>query len=359
MPAEPKLLLAGDVGGTKTNLAIFQMNEESGSLQLLRNKRYVSAEFDSLNAIALRFLGKGDEKIHSACFGVPGPVRNNRAQPTNLKWEVDALTLRTDLGITSVHLLNDLAANAYGITELAPEDFETLQDGVKSASGNRCVVSPGTGLGEAGLYWDGHKYRVWACEGGHSDFAARSEIEVELLRYLQARFGHVSAERVISGQGLTNIYAFLRDSGHGEQQADVAEEMKTDDIAKVITKYAEAGTCPMCMQTVEIFAHALAMEAANFALKAMATGGVYLGGGVPAKLLWKLKAPAFREAFNAKGRLEPLMESMPVKVILNDQAALLGAARYALDMLEEDSHMVVGAGPAQTLLTQSGTATNH
>jgi len=330
-----KLLLAGDVGGTKTNLAIFAMDEKTRRLELLRNKRYVSAEFDSLNAIALRFLGKGDEKIHSACFGVPGPVRNNRAQPTNLKWEVDALTLRADLGIASVHLLNDLAANAYGITELAETDFVTLQDGLKNASGNRCVVSPGTGLGEAGLFWDGHKYRVWACEGGHADFAPRSEIENELLAYLQTRFGHVSNERIISGQGLTNIYAFLRDTAKFPQLPEVAEEMKTTDIAKVITKHAEDGSCPMCMQTVEIFAHCLAMEAGNFALRAMATGGVYLGGGVPAKLIWKLKAPAFREAFNAKGRLEPLMESMSVKVILNDQAALLGAARYAFDMLEE------------------------
>ncbi len=334
MPPETKLLLAGDVGGTKTNLAIFAMDEKAGHLQLLRNKRYVSVEFDSLNAIALRFLGKGDEKIHAACFGIPGPVHNNRAHPTNLKWEVDALTLRADLGITSVYLLNDLAANAYGITELAESDFFTVQDGLKNASGNRCIVSPGTGLGEAGLFWDGHKHRVWACEGGHSDFAPRSEIENELLAYLQTRFGHVSNERIISGQGLTNIYAFLRDTGKYPQVSEVAEEMKTNDIAKVITKYAEAGTCPMCMQTVEIFTHCLAMEAGNFALKAMATGGVYLGGGVPAKLLWKLKAPAFREAFNAKGRLEPLMEGMSIKVILNDQAALLGAARFALDALE-------------------------
>jgi len=331
-----KLLLAGDVGGTKTNLAIFAMDEESDHLQLLRNKRYVSAEFDSLNAIAQRFLGKGEEgKIHAACFGVPGPVRNNRSQPTNLKWEIDAGTLRADLDIASVHLLNDLAANAYGITELAEEDFETIQIGLKTASGNRCVVSPGTGLGEAGLFWDGKKHRVWACEGGHADFAPRSEIEVELLSYLQARFGHVSNERIISGQGLANIYAFLRDTGKFPQSPEVAEEMKTEAAPKVIGKYAEEGTDMMCMQAVEIFVHCLAMEAGNFALRAMATGGVYLGGGIPAKLRWKVRSQAFREAFNAKGRLEPLMENMPVKVILNDQAALLGAARYALDMLEE------------------------
>ena len=336
MSSSPKLLLAGDVGGTKTNLAIFTFDEAAGRLHLLRNQRYPSGEFDSLNAIAQRFLGAGSEgTIHAACFGVPGPVRHNRSQPTNLDWEIDAGTLRADLGIASVHLLNDLAANAYGISELGPDDFVTLQEGLKGATGNRCVVSPGTGLGEAGLFWDGHRHRVWACEGGHADFAPRSELEVELLAYLQTRFGHVSNERIISGQGLTNIYAFLRDTGKFPQSPVVAEEMKTQDIAKVITTYAESGSDPMCMQVVEIFAHCLAMEAANFGLKAMALGGVYLGGGVPAKLLWKLKAPAFRDAFNAKGRMEALTSIMPLRIILNDQAALLGAARYAFDALEE------------------------
>lgn len=330
----PRLLLAGDVGGTKANLAIFAMDEKAGHLELLRNKRYPSGDYDSLNAIALKFLGAGDEKVHAACFGVPGVVRNNRATPTNLKWEISALSLRTDLGIEDVHLLNDLAANAYGISELEDDDFHVVQDGIKAASGNRCVVSPGTGLGEAGLYWDGKKHRVWACEGGHADFAPRSEIEVELLEYLQGRFGHVSCERVISGQGIANIYAFLRDTGHGKQKASIAEEMKKTDPAKVVTKHAEDGSCAMCMQAVEIFSHCLANEAANFALKAMAIGGVFLGGGVSAKLIWKLSNPAFRDAFVAKGRLETLMETMPVKVILNDEAALLGAARYALDMLE-------------------------
>ena len=335
MATAQKLLLAGDVGGTKTNLAIFAMDLKTTHLELLRNKRYPSGEFDGLGAIVKRFLEKGDEgTIHAACFGIPGPVSNNCAQPTNLKWAVDGAHLGKELGIASVSLLNDLAANAYGITELEDEDFVTLQEGLKNPVGNRCVVSPGTGLGEAGLFWDGKKHRVWATEGGHTDFAPRSELEVELLAYLQTRFGHVSNERVISGQGLTNIYAFLRDTGFCKQSPDVTEEMKTEDIAKVITKYAEKGTCPMCMQTVEIFAHCLAMEASNFALKAMATGGVYIGGGVPAKLLWKIKAPAFREAFNAKGRLEPLIEGMPLKVILNDQAALLGAARYAFDTLD-------------------------
>jgi glucokinase len=335
MPPKSRLLLAGDVGGTKTNLAIFELCAKTGRLELLRNKRYPSGEYDGLGAIVKKFLLKGDEgKIHAACFGIPGPVSNNKAQPTNLKWAVDGAELSKKLAIPSVSLLNDLAANAYGITELEPKDFVTLQVGLKKPVGNRCVISPGTGLGEAGLFWDGTKYRVWASEGGHTDFAPRSELEVKLLSYLQTRFGHVSNERVICGHGLTNIYAFLRDTGYCKQSVKVTEEMKVDDIAKVITKYAESGECPMCMQAVEIFAHCLANEASNMALKSMATGGVYIGGGIPAKLLWKLKAPAFVEAFNAKGRLETLIETMPLKIILNDQAALLGAARYAFDTLD-------------------------
>lgn len=333
MAVQLPLVLAGDVGGTKTNLAIFEIQPdgEGGTLALRRNKRYPSAEFGSLNAIVAKFLTDGGEKVLSACFGVPGPVRNNRSQPTNLKWEIDGGSIAVELAIPSVSLLNDLAANACGISELADKDFETLQGGLVAASGNRCVVSPGTGLGEAGLFWDGHKHRVWACEGGHTDFAPRSEIEFELLEYLVTRFGHVSAERVVSGMGLSNIYAFLRDSGHGEEKKDVAAKMQSRDPGEVITKCAEDGSCKLCVQTVDIFTHCLAMEAGNFALKAMATGGVFLGGGIPAKILWKLRSAAFIDAFNAKGRLEPLMESMPVKVILNDQAALLGAARYALD----------------------------
>lgn len=335
MATTPKLLLAGDVGGTKTNLAIFAMDEKTNHLELLRNKRYPSGEFDGLAPIVKKFLEKGDEgETHAACFGIPGPVSNNKAQPTNLKWAVDGDELEKKLKIPSVSLLNDLAANAYGIAELEEKDFFTLQGGLRNSVGNRCVVSPGTGLGEAGLFWDGKKHRVWASEGGHTDFAPRSEIEVKLLAYLQTRFGHVSNERVICGTGLTNIYAFLRDTGYAKQSVKVTDEMKVDDIAKVITKYAESGECPLCVQAVEIFAHCLANEAANFALKAMATGGVYIGGGIPAKLLWKLKTPAFVEAFNAKGRLETLIESMPLKIILNDQAALLGAARYALDARE-------------------------
>ncbi len=334
MPTKKALLLAGDIGGTKTNLALFSLGKSG--LELVRNKRYTSAESDGLNAIVAKFLAKSDGRVDGACFGVPGVVRDNRAQPTNLKWEVDGRSLAEDLRTNRVTLINDLAANAAGISELAPTDLETLQDGLLSAVGNRCIISPGTGLGEAGLYWDGRRYHPWASEGGHANFAPRTEVELQLLSYLQSRFGHVSIERVASGQGLSNVYAFLRDLGHGKEKSEIAAALKTSDPGKVIATAAEKGTCKLCAQTVEIFASTLANEAANLALKTMATGGVFIGGGIPAKLLWKLRAPAFIDDFNAKGRLEALMESMPVRVILNDQAALLGAARIALDSLEDE-----------------------
>lgn len=332
MSKNSPLLLAGDIGGTKANLALFQ--ETPDGLELVKNKRYPCSDFDSLNAVVAKFLAKGHERVAGACFGVPGVVGNNRVLPVNLKWEVDGLSLGEDLRTTRVTLINDLAANAAGISELVEADLTTLQEGITGAVGNRCIISPGTGLGEAGLFWDGTRHRPWASEGGHTDFAPRTEIEVELLSHLQSRFGHVSIERVASGQGLSNIYAFLRDHGHGKEKSTITEAMKSGDPGQIIATAAEKGTCKMCAQTVEIFANCLANEAANLALKTMATGGVYFGGGIPAKLLWKLGSQAFIDDFNAKGRFEALMESMPVRVILNDQAALLGAARIALDSLE-------------------------
>jgi glucokinase len=331
-PVTSRIILAGDIGGTKTNLALYSLGK-SGKLEMLRNKRFPSAEFDSLNAIVAKFLHKNDAPIDAACFGVPGPVRDKRSQPTNLRWPADGYSLINDLKTTNVSLLNDLAANAYGISALAESEFETIQPGFVAAEGNRCVVSPGTGLGEGGLFWDGKQHRVWACEGGHSDFAPRSAIEVQLLAYLQARFGHVSVERVVSGLGFGNIYEFLRDTGTIPELPEVSAAMKINLPAKVIVAFAETAKCQLCVQALDIFCECLAHEAANFALKAMATGGVYLGGGIPSKILWKLRTPAFRAAFNAKGRMEALMETMPVKVILNDNAALIGAAKFAADAL--------------------------
>jgi len=329
MPDKDSILVAADIGGTKSHLAIFRAAGES--LNLERNQRFHSASYPSLNAILREFLKDEKRPLLAACFGVPGPVKHGRAQPTNIAWGVDAAEIAEQFSITSVSLLNDLAANAYGIAELKPEDFATVQEGASDAEGNRCVVSPGTGLGEAGLFWDGRRHRVWACEGGHTDFGPRNELEIALLEHLIKQYGHVSSERIASGMGLENIYRFLRDTKRGTERPEVAAEIKEGDPGIVISRHAETGSCPMCAQTIGIFLSCLGAEAGNMALKAMATGGVYLGGGIPAKMLNQLRSAAFTHAFNDKGRHAGLMEAMPVKVILNDQAALLGAARFALD----------------------------
>lgn len=324
------LILAGDIGGTKTKLGLFSLLDTS--LEPVRQKRFPSAGYPSLGAMIREFLEPGDPSPQAACFGVPGPVHGSRVKPTNLSWGVDSTEIAAEFGIGTVALLNDLAANAHGIAHLSSKDFATLQKGAPDAAGNRCVVSPGTGLGEAGLFWDGKRHHVWACEGGHTDFAPRNELEDGLLVYLRKQFGHVSGERVVSGIGLGNVYRYLRDSGHGKELPEVAAAMATTDHNAVISRYAAEGTCPLCQQTMEMFVGCLAAECGNMALKAMATGGVYLGGGIPVKILPFLQGVGFLHAFNDKGRLTSLMEGIPVRVILNDDAALIGAAHHALDV---------------------------
>jgi glucokinase len=330
MSVKPTHLLAGDIGGTKSNIAIFAV--DGNHLVLQRSERYPSSDFPGLNAILREFLEAGPEiPLLAAGFGVPGVVHDGQAKPTNLSWGVDAKTISAEFGIPYVGLLNDLAANAYGISQLKPKDFVTLQTGAPQPVGNRCIISPGTGLGQAGLFWDGRHHRVWANEGGHADFAPRNDLEIALLEHLIKRYGHVSCERVVSGMGIENVYEFLRDTGRGTELPAVAGAMLTESPGEVISHFADTGKCPMCVKTVEIFMGCFGAEAGNAALKAMAIGGVYLGGGIPVKMLHHLQGTSFLHAFNAKGRLSSLMQSMPVNVILNDDAALLGAARYALD----------------------------
>lgn len=329
------LVLAGDIGGTKTNLAIFRLAKKNGeeTLCLEKNQRFSSSSHASLGAILREFSNGVHVDFVCAGFGVPGPVKDGRVKTTNLTWGVDASELGTEFEIPHVELLNDLAANAYGISELQAEDFAVIQPGSPGTEGNRCVVSPGTGLGQAGLFWDGRRHRVWGCEGGHSDFAPRGEVQIALLEFLQQQFGHVSAERVVSGMGIQNIYKFLRDTNRGKELPEVREQMLKQDPGKVISEFAANARCPMCAETIEIFLSAFGAEAGNMALKTMAFGGVFLGGGIPAKMLQQLKGVGFLHSFNDKGRMQVLMESIPVKVVLNDQAALLGAARFALDRM--------------------------
>ena len=330
MPTQPSpYILAGDIGGTKSNIATFRV--VGRELLLVRNQRFTSSSYAGLSAILREYLAEDERPILAGCFGLPGPVHNGRAKPTNLTWGVDAAEISTQFDIPSVSVLNDLEANAYGIPHLKPSDFAVVQKGAADASGNRCVVSPGTGLGEAGMFWDGKRHHVWACEGGHADFAPRSPLEIALLEYLMKQFGHVSAERVVSGMGIENIYKFLRETGRGRELPAVAKEMKTTDPNRVISKFADSGDCPMCVQALEIFVGCLGAEASNMALKTMASGGVYLGGGIPVKLLSRIQSVDFLHAFNDKGRLSSIMEATPVMVILNDQAALIGAGYYALE----------------------------
>ena len=332
MSDHPQIILAGDIGGTKSNLAILSIEHET--LKIHRNHRFPSGDYTSLNAIIHEFLEAEKGHIPAACFGVPGPgkIRSGTGPPISIGAWMPPKSRRRS-AIPQVSLLNDLEANAYGIGELNPEDVAIIQEGPPAMGGNRCVVSPGTGLGEGGLFWDGvkKKYRVWACEGGHADFAPRNDIEIALLKYLMKQYGHVSYERVVSGMGLENIYKFLRDTGRGQELPQVADEMKTNKPgwSSRNTRIPANARC-VCRRPRSLCLH-FGAEAGNMALKTMATGGVYLGGGIPAKMLNAARIEAFIEAFNDKGRLSNLMKTMPVKIVLNDQAALFGAARYAVD----------------------------
>ena len=321
------MILAGDIGGTKTNLAFFE--ERAERLKPLFEGTFPSREYASLDEIVRRFVAEHKLGVKRACFGIAGPIQNGRCEATNLAWIVDARQLAGVLGIGGVALINDLEANAYGIPSLGPDELTVLNPGGPNPSGNQAVIAAGTGLGEAGLYWDGAMHRPFASEGGHADFAPRNELEVNLLLYLLARFGHASWERVLAGPGFFNIYEFLRDTGQGEEPEWLTQEMAEENPVSVISKAGLAGTCDLCVKALDLFVSVYGAEAGNLALKIMATGGVYVGGGIAPKIIKKLTDGAFVRSFIDKGRFRRLMEGIPVRVIMNDKTALLGAARYA------------------------------
>ena len=325
-------ILAGDIGGTNTRLALFEI--ESGQLQPLCEAVYPSAEFATLDVIVERFLESAGMACEQACFGLAGPVRNQRCQTTNLPWLVDAGAMEKALGLTKVWLINDLEATAWGISALVAEDFYTLQEGSPEAEGNRCIIAAGTGLGEAGIYWDGSHHRPFATEGGHADFAPRNALEFALLESLAQRFGHVSWERPISGPGLVDIYLFLLDYRKQAEPPWLAKALGEGNAAAAISTAALEDRCPVCTEVLNLFIELYGVEAGNLALKTMATGGVYIGGGIAPKILPKLKEGTFLQAFNAKGRMAPLLQTMPVHIILNDRAALYGPALYAEAQIE-------------------------
>ena len=321
------LVLAGDIGGTSTRLAYF--DSAGSTLTPLFESRFPSREAGSLKEIVSRFSAEQGLAAERACFGIAGPVRQGQVRTPNLPWRVDAAELALALGLPTVQLINDLEANAYGIDLLGPDDLAVLNRGVPDPTGAIAVVSAGTGLGEAMAYWDGTVHRPLCSEGGHADFAPRNELETELLLFLRAEHGRVSTERLVSGPGLRNIYRFLRDNRNIPETPAVADAMRLGDQSAAITRAALAGECPLCDQTLDLFVSLYGAEAGNVALRSLATGGVYLGGGIAPKIIERLKGPGFMLAFTAKGRLSPLLEDIPVRVILNDRTALLGAGRCA------------------------------
>jgi glucokinase len=321
------MILAGDIGGTHARIATFTL--DGWRVKLAREEIYPSHEHQNLESAVRAFLTTHQVTVTTACFGVAGPVRKGIAVLPNLRWTVDASSLAHEIGIERAGVINDLEANAYGIAALDASDLSIINPGAADATGNAAVISAGTGLGEAGLYWDGKILRPFACEGGHADFAPSDPYQTEILEWLQKQYTHVSWERVLSGEGIFNVYRFLRDTGRGEEPVWLREELKNEDPPPVITRAALEKSSALCEMALDLFIVLLGAEAANLALKIMATSGIYLGGGIVPRILSKLKEPAFVRAFTNKGRMSDLLSAIPVKVILNDSAALLGAARCA------------------------------
>lgn len=327
------LLLAGDTGGTKTVLGVYAA--DSGLAAGLAEETFENRRFSGLEEIVSEFLARVGMPVRWASFSVAGPVVNGRSILSNLMWRLDESQLRDTWGLDSVYLLNDLKATALAIAHLAPEQIQTLQPGAPDPHGPRGVIAPGTGLGEGYLLWDGDGYEAHASEGGNADFAPADDLQLELLGYLQRAFGHVSYEQVCSGLGIPNIYAFLKETGVEPEPdwlaADIAAAV---DPTPVIVEAALRGSRPpICVRTVLTFAEILAAESGNLALRVLASGGVFIGGGIPPRLLPVLQSPEFVAAFRRKGRYSGLMTDFPLHVILEPRAALIGAAHYGFRRL--------------------------
>jgi len=323
------MILAGDIGATRTRLAAFQT--EGSRLECVVQKTYASQEHGGLKEVLVEFIRTEGIPVHSACFGVAGPVRGGKSKISNLPWTIDSRELAGQLKLNSAGLLNDLEAYAYGIDALESKDFVTLSAGSEDAEGNRAVISARTGLGMAGLFWDGFRHHPFACEGGHADFAPRDLLQAELLTYLLKKYGHASCERVLSGPGIRNIYDFLRETKKAEEPDWLREQIAgARDASALISQLALEKKAAICDQTMTLFASILGAETGNCALRYMTTGGIFIGGIIAAKNITKLQDAAFLQAFLEKGRMESLLKDMPVKIITNDDCGLIGAARYTL-----------------------------
>ena len=329
------VILAGDVGGTKVHLGLFRL--EDGVPHRLRDQRYATADFPSLEKVCADFLARNrraDDRIVSACFGVPGPIIDGGARATNIPWNLRETDLSRALGIAQVRLINDLAATAYGVIRLPDAEVCVLQHGeYRLHQGDIAVIAAGTGLGESALVFDRGRYYAVASEGGHADFAARNDEQMELYRYLHRRFGHVSMERVLSGPGLFNIYSFLRQHRATPEPEWLRARFEKEDSSAVVSEAALDGRDAECVHALEIFVEIYGAEASNLALKVLALGGVYLGGGIAPKILPALKDGRFIRAFIDKGRLDEILSKIEVRVALNEGAGLIGAAYCAASVL--------------------------
>lgn len=320
-------ILAGDIGGTNTRLVLF---EEGRELTKIAEGKYLSKNYPNLIPIVQAFLKQHQKPMPArAAFGIAGPVRKGRCQATNLPWVVDTKEIQRELKISSVSLLNDLEAFAWGLRVLQPRDLYLLHPGEPNLSGNAALIAAGTGLGEAGLYWDGRQYHPFACEGGHTDFGPRNDLEIDLLRYLMKIYDHVSYERVISGPGLYHLYQFLVVSGHETSSKEVQNEMMQKDPPVVISEWGRQNRDSACARAVEWFLSLYGAEAGNLALKTMALGGVYIGGHIATILQENIKRGSFVPSFLNKGRFSHLLQTISVNLVLNEETPLLGAVEYA------------------------------
>lgn len=324
------MILAGDIGATRTRLAAFQA--QGNKLELVVERTYRSQDHGGLQEIISAFVKTEGIPVHSACFGVAGPVRGGRSKISNLPWTIDSRDLASQLRLPSAGLINDLEAYAYGIDALESKDFVTLSEGLgEDAEGNRVVIAARTGLGVAGLYWDGFRHHPFPCEGGHSDFAPKSDLEAELANYLRTKYEHVSCERILSGPGLKNIYEFLRDTKKAEEPSWLQQQMsEAPDQPALISQLAFEKKAAICDQALDMFVGVYGSETGNCALNFLATGGVFIGGNIAAKIAPRMQEPIFMNSFLNKGRMRSLLADMPVKIVLNDNCGITGAARYTL-----------------------------
>lgn len=325
-------ILAGDIGGTKAHLALYDLT--NGRLEARRDAIFASQTYDGLEEIVRQFLA--DDEVAAACFGAPGPRGHDKLQMANLPWTLDGTELQSSLGIGQVHLLNDLEATGYGLAKLSPGKIHTLNGGDDRPTGNRALVAAGTGLGESLLIWDGWHHVPYPSEGGHVDFAPRDDDEVDLLRHLRRKYkGRISVERIVSGMGIGNIYEFLRNVRGMEEPGWLSDEFAAAaDPNSVIANVALAGRNALCERTLDMFVSAYGAAAGNFGLTTLSSGGLYVGGGIAPRILEKLKCGAFMQAFVDKGRLRRVLEAMPVHVILDSTTALQGAAAYVERRIE-------------------------